>query len=156
MVNLERIFAQSCVQFVQDCQSRKSALQTAAMLVGDSQTEIDPKKLLEKLAEREELGSTVIDETHIAIPHCRIEGCKEPAGAILRFKPDVQFGNAGYVTLAFVLIVPEEDDNTHLKILQSIARLCIEEKTRERLLEASNSSDLRDLVLHYSQLNGTS
>ena len=126
-------------------------MQHAAQIIRQESKSIDSRKLLEKLTEREELGCTVIDDSKVAIPHCRFDDCAVPIGALLRFLPEVQFGNAGTVALAFVLVVPLETDAIHSQILKTIAVVCNEPCQLNRLLEARSPSILRNSFLHYAR-----
>lgn len=112
---------------------------------------IDSRELLAKFAEREELGCTVIDDSKVAMPHCRFTECLAPIGALLRFKPDVPFGNSGTVALAFALVVPLETNDTHLEILKTIALVCSETQQLNELLDASSPRTLRDTFLCYAR-----
>lgn len=125
-------------------------MQHAAQIIHQERESIDPRELLEKLTEREELGCTVIDDTKVALPHCRFNECLVPIGALLRFVPDVSFGNAGAVALAFAIVVPPETDETHLQILRAIAVVCANPIQRNQLLEVSSPIDLRDTFLRYA------
>lgn len=151
MIRLDTIFTPVTVRFVHNCHSRKSALQHAAQIIHQERKCIDSRKLLEKLTEREELGCTVIDDTKVALPHCRLDDCPTPIGALLRFKPDVPFGNAGAVALAFTLVVPLEADTTHLQILRAIAVVCNNSVQLSRIMEARSPTSLRDTFLSCSQ-----
>jgi len=144
VIEFDTIFSPATVCFVHDCQSRKAALQIAAELVGDWKKSIDPKILLEKLLARESLGSTVLEDTRVSIPHCRFNGCSAPIGAILRFIPHVMFGTDGAVNMSFVLVVPTEENNTHLEILNGLAKLCISNSRLNYLMDAATPQDLYD------------
>ncbi len=151
MICFESIFTPLTVKFVHNCHSRKSALQHAAQIIHQERKSIDPRKLLEKLTEREELGCTVVDDTKVALPHCRFDECVAPIGALLRFVPEVSFGNAGAVALAFALVVPPETDETHLQILKTIAVVCTNPSQLSQLLEIRSPISLRDTFLHYAR-----
>lgn len=151
MIRFETIFTPVTVRFVHNCQSRKSALQHSAQIIHQEKKSIDSRKLLEKLTEREELGCTVIDDTRVALPHCRLDDCPTPIGALLRFKPDVPFGNAGAVALAFTLVVPVETDDHHLQILRVIAMVCSDPSQLSQLLEARSPTSLRDTFLTFTR-----
>ena len=149
MIQFETIFTPVTVRFVNECHSRKSALQHAAQIIHQERKFFDSRKLLEKFTEREELGCTVIDDSRVAIPHCRLGECPTPIGAILRFIPEVHFGNAGAVALAFALVVPLERNDVHAQILKTIALVCSSPCQLTRLLEAKSPTSLRDAFLRF-------
>lgn len=149
VIQFDTIFTPVTVRFVHECHSRKSALQHAAQIIHQERRNFDSRKLLEKFTEREELGCTVIDDSKVAIPHCRFGACPTPIGAILRFKPEVHFGNAGAVALAFALVVPIERNDMHAQILKTIALVCGSPIQLTRLLEAKSPTSLRDSFLRF-------
>ena len=142
VIKFESVFSPATVRFVRGCQSRKSALQIAAEVVGEWKKSIDPKILFEKLFDREELGSTVLEDSQVSIPHCRLNGCSAPVGAILRFDPTVVFGNDGAVSLSFVVVVPIEEHVTHLEILSGLANICVSNTRLHYLMAATSPQEL--------------
>lgn len=148
MIEFDTIFSPATVSFVHDCQSRKAALQIAAEQIGDRKKSIDPKILLETLLAREDLGSTVLEEAQVSIPHCRFNGCSAPVGAILRFIPQVRFGTDGTVNMCFVLVVPTAENETHLEILSNLAKLCVSSTRLNYLMDATTPKILYDRFIY--------
>ncbi|MEM9837954.1 MAG: PTS sugar transporter subunit IIA [Pseudomonadota bacterium] len=83
---------------------------------------LSSSELLDKLMERERLGSTGVG-SGIAIPHARVE-VPELSGVLLRLRDKVQFESIDGqpVDLVFLLLAPEADNANHLKALSRIAR----------------------------------
>ncbi len=84
----------------------------------------DRRRLVARLAEREEMGSTAVGDG-AAIPHCRVRGLGEPA-LLLGLAPlGVPFGapDGRPVRLFFLLATSPDEPARGLRVLASVARL---------------------------------
>jgi PTS system nitrogen regulatory IIA component len=97
--------------------------------------------VFDSLFAREKLGSTGLGQG-IAIPHGRIKGLKQAAGAFLRLSTPVPFDSPDGrpVSLLFVLLVPEQATEEHLQILSELAQRFAERPFRDALLAATDAS----------------
>lgn len=109
--------------------------------------ELDAAAVLERLQEREALGSTGFGRG-VAIPHARVPGIKRPVAVLLRLKDPVDFASADGlpVELIFGLLSPENAGVTHLHALAAISRVVRDERTHEALMEATNAETLYALL----------
>jgi len=100
------------------------------------------------LLAREKLGSTAIGEG-IAIPHCRINECSEAAGCLVTLQEPIDYGSADGqdVDIIFVLLVPEEATEAHLKLLAALARSFSNTEVRDRVRQTQNPEALKQLLL---------
>lgn len=107
--------------------------------------------IFSSLFERERLGSTALGYG-IAIPHGRIKGLQDAAGAFYRLSAPLEFDAPDNqpVSLCFVLLVPKDANEAHLQILGELAQLFGDERMRARMLEAAAPSDLIALVAAWS------
>lgn len=103
--------------------------------------------VFDKLFARERLGSTGLGDG-VAIPHSRIEGLTEAAGAFIRLAAPIPFDalDGCPVNLIFVLLVPHEANETHLQILSELATLFADSGFREQLLAAPDAPSLHALL----------
>ncbi len=103
------------------------------------------------LFERERLGSTALGYG-IAIPHGRIKGLQDAAGAFYRLSTPLEFDAPDNqpVSLCFVLLVPKDANEAHLQILGELAQLFGDESMRARMFEAASPSELIALVAAWS------
>ena len=108
--------------------------------------DIDAGQIFSTLIERENLGSTGIGDG-IALPHGRISGLDNVAGIFLRLQEPLEFAAADHlpVNLIFAILVPENATEEHLKLLASLAGVFRDEETRMKLLETSDSAQIRDI-----------
>jgi nitrogen PTS system EIIA component len=109
--------------------------------------EINLDELTAVLSERERLGSTAIGDG-IAIPHGKLRGVAKIVGAFGRRRAGVDFesldGNP--TQLFFVLVAPDDSASLHLKALARVSRLLKDSGFRDRLLAASDATELYRLI----------
>ena len=112
-------------------------------------TMIDASHVLERIEEREKLGSTGFGRG-VAIPHARIDGLTRPVAAFLRLEHPVDFDSADGmpVDCVFGLLSPEQAGATHLQALAAISRLMRDEKMHEKLVSAPDADALYALLVN--------
>lgn len=108
---------------------------------------LDPVLVLDKLEERERLGSTGFGRG-VAIPHARIPGIQRPVAALLKLRQPIDFASADGlpVDLVFGLLSPENSGATHLHALAAISRLMRDERVHDALSEAPDEEALYSLL----------
>jgi PTS system nitrogen regulatory IIA component len=127
--------------------SKKRLFETMAQLICDDQTQLEYNHVLDKLVERESLGSTGLG-SGIALPHCRVGNCSEPLGSLFTLAEPIEFDapDEQPVDVLFVLLVPEEAHQQHLDILAEAAGLFSNEAAREQLRAADDATALYSAV----------
>ena len=127
--------------------SKKRVFERAAEAMGGS-LNLSSETIYRALLEREKLGSTAIGEG-IAIPHCRINDCAVAAGCLVTLQEPIDFGSADGqdVDIIFVLLVPEEATEAHLKLLAALARSFSNAEVRERVRQTQDPEALKQLLL---------
>lgn len=129
-----------------DASSKKRVFEEAGLLF-ETQLGLAHDLVFDKLFTRERLGSTGLGQG-IAIPHSRIAGLAEAAGAFIRLAAPIPFDSLDGrpVSLVFVLLVPEEANDTHLRLLSELARMFSDRIFREKLLAAADATALHALL----------
>lgn len=104
----------------------------------------------DSLFARERLGSTGLGQG-IAIPHGRIKGLKEALGAFVRLAQPVPFDapDGAPVSIAFVLLVPEQATDKHLQILSELAQMFSDRALRDALAAAPDAAQLVEIVSNW-------
>jgi len=104
-------------------------------------------QVFDALFARERLGSTGLGHG-IAIPHGRIKGLREAAGAFVRTRAPIPFeapdGNP--VQLIFVLLVPEKATDLHLQILSELAQMFSDKEMRAQLAALPEAREVQRLI----------
>lgn len=104
---------------------------------------IDKKRLVNDLMEREKLGSTGIGNG-IAIPHVRTDALVELLIAFGRSKKGIDFNalDDKPVHLFFLIAAPENNQNEYLNTLARVSRLLKDDEFREQLLKAKSTEEI--------------
>lgn len=110
------------VQVLTRTNSRAAVFRTVGGLIASDPQGLDSHEVIGALLKREQEGSTALDDSGAAIPHCRLASCQEPIGCLLRLDRNVKFASQE-VDIVFALVVPKESQNLHLRILQTCARV---------------------------------
>ena len=149
------LLPESSVLIDLDVSSKKRVFEQVGLLFENS-LHIARSTVFDSLFAREKLGSTGLGQG-IAIPHGRIKGLREAAGALVRLKQPIPFDapDAQNVALIFVLLVPDRATDLHLQILSELAQMFSDRELRERLLAAQNAAELHRLIANW-QPNATS
>jgi len=123
--------------------SKKRLLDQVAQLAAASCGGLDEQEVFEALVAREKLGSTGIGEG-IAIPHCRLACCDKASGLLLKLSEPVEFDavDGRPVDLVFVLLVPQQNPEQHLKTLSHLANLFNDDDYRKELRQATDNHQL--------------
>lgn len=118
--------------------SKKRVFEQAGMLF-ETRLGLARSIIFDSLFAREKLGSTGLGQG-VAIPHGRIKGLKQAAGAFMRLANPVPFDSPDGrpVDLLFVLLVPEQATEEHLQILSELAQRFSDRAFREKLQAASD------------------
>lgn len=109
--------------------------------------ELDAAEVLDKLEERERLGSTGFGRG-VAIPHARVPGLQRPVAALLKLRQPIDFAAADGmpVDLVFGLLSPENCGATHLHALAAISRLIRDDRIHEALSDAPDEEAMFALL----------
>jgi PTS system nitrogen regulatory IIA component len=117
-----------------------------AMLAGASG--LTRGQVVDGLLARERLGSTGLGQG-IAIPHGRVKGLREAAGAFLRMRAPIPFDAPDNrpVSLVFALLVPERATDIHLQILSELAQMFSDRDFRAQLTAAPDALAAQRLIV---------
>lgn len=128
-----------------DASSKKRVFEQAGMLF-ESRLGLARSTIFDSLFAREKLGSTGLGQG-VAIPHGRIKGLKQAAGAFMRLATPVPFDSPDGrpVDLLFVLLVPEQATEQHLQILSELAQRFSDRAYREKLKAAPDPATIIEL-----------
>jgi nitrogen PTS system EIIA component len=128
--------------------SGKKALLTELASRAASVLGLEERRLLDRLVEREALGSTGIGGG-VAIPHGRMASLTAPRGLFARLAQPVAFDSIDErpVDLVFLLVAPEGAGADHLKALARVSRLLRDRGLVEKLRATENAEALYALLV---------
>jgi len=120
--------------------SREQVMKSLVLLVSLQNPTIDVNAVLGKLAEREQQGSTFLNEG-VALPHARVKGLTNPEVAMAVTRAGVLDSPAEKpIEVVFLLLSPEDAAASHLQLLAAAGRLLLNKELRRALSRASNSA----------------
>ncbi len=123
--------------------SKKRVLEFLSSFLEQQAEGIDGDKVYQEFLAREKLGSTGIGDG-VAVPHCRLESCPDVIGVLLKLEQPVDYDaiDDQPVDLVFALVVPSEQNEEHLRVLQSIAGLMQQPTVRQQLRDCASDGAL--------------
>jgi len=130
--------------------SKKRLLKTVSEKIEKNVGYLDANKVFDALLAREQLGSTGLGNG-IAIPHCKVPECKGILGCILTLEEPIDFDSIDSkpVDLIFVLIVPDEQSDAHVKALSQVAQLFNDDNFCIILRNTHDNEDLYNVAITY-------
>jgi PTS system nitrogen regulatory IIA component len=142
-VNIEDILTPDRTFCKIEASSRKRALEEVANKLAATIDGLNADELFSRLIARENMGSTALGHG-IAIPHCRMTGCPNILGGLISLSEAIDFEayDQTKVQVMFVLIVPEEEIDEHLRVLAMLAKRFETDSYRDALFSATDSSAL--------------
>ncbi|MDQ8022902.1 MAG: PTS IIA-like nitrogen regulatory protein PtsN [Moraxellaceae bacterium] len=132
-----------------EADSKKRVFERAG-LIFENQNGLSRSAIVDSLTQREKLGSTGLGQG-IAIPHGRIKGLKEALGAFFRLTGPIQFDapDGRAVNLIFVMLVPEQANESHLRLLSELAQMFSDRAFRDDLLAADSADAMHRLFVEW-------
>jgi nitrogen PTS system EIIA component len=132
-----------------DVTSKKRVFEHAGLMF-ENTLGIGRSQVFDALFARERLGSTGLGHG-IAIPHGRIKGLREAAGAFVRTQAPIPFEapDGDPVQMIFVLLVPEKATDLHLQILSELAQLFSDKEIRSQLAAATDPLEVQQLITQW-------
>ncbi|MFA9438946.1 PTS sugar transporter subunit IIA [Uliginosibacterium sp. sgz301328] len=124
----------------------KSVLFELAARLFETEHGLSAKTINNALTQREKLGSTGLGQG-IAIPHGRIKGLKESRGAFFRTVEPIGFDapDGKPVNLIFFMLVPEQANESHLRLLSELAQMFSDRTFRDDLIAAPDAAAVQQL-----------
>jgi len=123
--------------------SSKRALLTE---MASSLSALDPDRVLEVVMAREHLGSTGIGHG-VAIPHGRMPDLNQPIVALVRHSAGIEFDaiDGKPVHIVILLLVPDNEDRTHLELLAKLARVLQQGHIRDAIMHAGTPESISEI-----------
>ncbi len=151
-MNIADIISPERVQFQTSIHSKKRALEEISRLLASGATVLAAEDILSSLSSREKLGSTGLGGG-VAIPHGRVRGIDNSVGAFLRIGGDgvdYEAADNRKVDLVFGLLVPQNCNEEHLKILAQLAEMFLDEGFCAKARSIADPRQLHALLVSYA------
>ena len=147
-MSLETILPPERTLFAVPGGSKKRVLEFFSTFIAQNTPSLDSQEVFSRLIGRERLGSTGIGNG-VASPHARNPHCKAPVAGFIKLQEPIDFDavDGEPVDLLFVLLVPEEADDTHLALLAQVAGIMNDADTRNRLRNSASQRELHETLI---------
>ncbi len=121
-MDINKLLKPEAVKVISSASSKKRLFHDIGELAANAYS-YDALRVTEALVSRETLGPTGVGNG-VALPHARIEGAEEVAGAFLLLEKPIDFNAVDRqpVDLAFALFAPADAGVEHLKALALVSR----------------------------------
>mgnify|MGYP000104486580 FL=1 len=85
---------------------------------------------------------------NVAIPHAKSHAVKRPIVAVLNHKAGVEWESLDESNpqLIFLIAVPNDNNDTHLKLLQRLSRTLMKDNTRDELIHAQSRDEIFNIL----------
>jgi PTS system nitrogen regulatory IIA component len=146
-MKLSSIINKDCSKAAVLFNSKKRVLEYISELAHEQLPQLNQHDILNALMTREKLGSTGIGKG-IAIPHGRMAGIEQVTAMLLVNQQGIPFDAIDNrpVDIFLALIVPEGDNEQHLKTLAEIAGKLNDKEFCKQLRNASNDDELYEII----------
>lgn len=113
---------------------------------------VDVNKYVEDVKARESVSTTGIGDG-VAIPHAKSAWVKEPTVVVGKSASGIEWESLDDepVNLVFLIAVPENEGNEHLKILQVLAVSLMDDEFKEEILNATDEKVIEELLNNKTQ-----
>ncbi|HGG58303.1 MAG TPA: PTS sugar transporter subunit IIA, partial [Gammaproteobacteria bacterium] len=149
-MNLATLISPEAVAGLESVSSKKRSLEQLAALLVDVNPQLRPAEVFDALMERERLGSTALGKG-VAIPHARLPDLDRASIAIIKMDKGIDFDapDGRPVDVLVALVVPDEANEEHLRILASLAELASDDDFLARFRARQGNAALYDLLRQY-------
>ncbi|MFV5938458.1 fructose-specific PTS transporter subunit EIIC [Mammaliicoccus sciuri] len=109
---------------------------------------IDDEEMLKEAILKRESESTTAIGMNVAIPHAKSNVVKQPVVAVLKNKHGVEWESLDETQpkIIFLIAVPNDSSDTHLKLLQRLSRTLMDDEIREKLINAESTEAIYNIL----------
>tara|TARA_B100000949_G_C14271455_1_gene447521 strand:- start:1377 stop:1829 length:453 start_codon:yes stop_codon:yes gene_type:complete len=143
---LPKLVTKQFILLNQKSNNKKNVLELISSYL---QKEIKIKKdiIFESLYAREKLGTTALGNG-VALPHARIDSLKTTQTLLLQLGSGIDFDavDGKKVDVIFVLLVPNVNSDSHVKMLAEIAAILDNEQTVKKIRKAKKTQEIISIL----------
>ncbi|MFW5686922.1 MAG: PTS sugar transporter subunit IIA [Halanaerobium sp.] len=138
---------QKLIKMILKSRDKDSVIKEMIEIMAENEIITDKEEVIKKAMEREAKGTTGVGKG-VAIPHVKSDAVKKPAVAFGRSEQGIDYGSMDEKPsyLFFLITVPEESHNEHLKLLAQLSRNLVHDDFRESLLKAKNAEEVMSIL----------
>ncbi|MBZ8172095.1 PTS mannose transporter subunit IIABC [Staphylococcus cohnii] len=143
----QSIFSEKVIHISEQTLSRDEAIDQLIENLNEQGYITDQSQLKSDVLKREMESTTAIG-MNVAIPHAKSDAVKTPIVAVMNNKQGVKWESLDGTSpqLIFLITVPSDSSDTHLKLLQRLSRTLMDDETRQNLINATNSKQIYNIL----------
>lgn len=141
------VFSKDVISIVDTKITRDEAIDQLVDQLAQQQYITDKQLLKGDVLKREAQSTTAIG-MNVAIPHAKSEAVKQPIVAVMNNKHGVNWDSLDGTLpeIVFLIAVPSDSSDTHLKLLQRLSRALMDDETRQSLIDATHKEAIYDIL----------
>lgn len=143
----QSVFSEQVIHISEQTLSRDEAIDQLIENLNEQGYITDQSQLKSDVLKREMESTTAIG-MNVAIPHAKSDAVKAPIVAVMNNKHGVKWESLDGTLpqLIFLITVPSDSSDTHLKLLQRLSRTLMDDETRQNLINATNSKQIYNIL----------
>ena len=146
-MNITELLSVNLIKLELTSKTKEDVIKEMSKMLDENGKLLDKDKYVKAVLDREKEFSTGIG-MGIAIPHGKSSGVKEAALVFGRSRGGIDYQSMDdeLAHVFFLIAVPEESSDEHLKILSQISRKLMHKELRESLMNASSPEEVITLL----------
>ncbi|MGO1557927.1 MAG: fructose-specific PTS transporter subunit EIIC [Staphylococcus equorum] len=141
------VFQQEVIEISEKKLTRDEAIEHLVDQLDKYDYITDTEKLKADVLKREMESTTAIG-MNVAIPHAKSDAVKKPIVAVMNNKQGVNWDSLDGTLpkIVFLITVPSDSSDTHLKLLQRLSRALMDDNIRQSLIDATHTEQIYDIL----------
>ena len=141
------VFQQEVIEISEKKLTRDEAIEHLVDQLDKYDYITDMEKLKADVLKREMESTTAIG-MNVAIPHAKSDTVKKPIVAVMNNKQGVNWDSLDGTLpkIVFLIAVPSDSSDTHLKLLQRLSRALMDDNIRQSLIDATHTEQIYDIL----------
>lgn len=146
-MNLMDVFKPGYIKVPLEKNTKSSVIKELVGILNKHQGINKPEEIIRAVFDREKIMTTGVGNG-VAIPHCKHKDSHNFAIAMGVHPKGIDFDSIDKqpAQIIFLLIGPEDQPGTHIKLLSRISRIISREEVREKVLACKTPAELFDLL----------
>lgn len=143
---MEKLINEQLVCFDVDAKNREEVIAFIGEKLDAEGRLEDKAEYIKAVLDRESSSSTAIGFS-VATPHAKTDAAKTPSLAFARLKNPIDWDGEEEASIIFQIAIPAKDKGErHLQILAALSRKLIHADFREKLMKATEASQILELI----------
>lgn len=146
-MNLVDVFKPDYIKIPLDKNNKNDVIRELVEILNSNGAVSNPQQIMEAVFDREKIMTTGVGNG-VAIPHCKHKESHNFAIALGIHPSGIDFESIDNkpAHIIFLLVGPEDQPGTHIKLLSRISRIISQDDVREKVLECKTPEELFDLI----------